>query len=407
VCFGFRCHTITTATLVSAVWLVVSASAVDVVVRTVDESEIAGRLVSLTLDDGLIIDLPNRARRTLPIDNVVSIEAEEDVTRATSAPFVVGLGWAARSDRVLGTPVSYERDGVVMNSPLIGMIWVPLDRVTHWECLRDNRLDSYPPRDNVAEFLVQSADDSDVLLLANGDSASGFILEIDSEGFVVDTGDSVQRLTHDRIAAVRFLGVPRQDDASLSFAILLADGSRITTPRLDIDDDSARIELYDGSKRSIDCDVVARVDVRGGRWAWLTDLRPAEVSETAMMETDWPYWVDRNVVGGPLSVDGQLFDRGFGVHSRSELRFDLGGGFSEFVTRYGVDDDSGPLADVTVRIVVDGRVVYEQSSVRRGTLHRPPSIRLDGARQLDLVVDFGRLGSVQDRFDWIEAAVVR
>ena len=117
--------------------------------------------------------------------------------------------------------------------------------------------------------------------------------------------------------------------------------------------------------------------------------------------------LDRNVRGGPIVVAGERFLRGFGVHSRSALIFALKGRYTQFVTWFGMDDDSGPFADVSVLILVDGQRRYQQPGVRLGTLTGPVRLDVTNAKRIELIVEFGDNGDLQDRFDWVEPGLVR
>jgi hypothetical protein len=121
--------------------------------------------------------------------------------------------------------------------------------------------------------------------------------------------------------------------------------------------------------------------------------RRKRVAKLSFMETQGSR-VDR-LLGGPITVGGERYERGIGVHSRSNLVFELNGDYREFVTSYGMDDDSGPLADVTVMVLVDGQRRFEKTHVRRGTLFGPVRVDLSHAGRIELIVDYGDL---QDRF---------
>jgi hypothetical protein len=126
-----------------------------------------------------------------------------------------------------------------------------------------------------------------------------------------------------------------------------------------------------------------------------------------LLSLSWDYAANRNVLGGPIRVAGESFERGIGVHSRMRLVYELGGAYRTFVTQFGLDDESGPLADVVVAVTVDGQRRFEQAHVRRGKLFGPVRIDVHDAQRLDLLVDFGDNGDLQDRFDWVEPALIR
>ena len=154
-------------------------------------------------------------------------------------------------------------------------------------------------------------------------------------------------------------------------------------------------------------DRVARIDFVGGRWEWLSRHDPISVESTSMLTLDWAYGVDRNVRGGPIVVAGERFLRGFGVHSRCVLTFALKGHYAEFVTSFGMDDDSGPFADVSVLVLVDGQRRFQKTGVRIATLTGPIRLDVTNAKRLELIVEFGENGDLQDRFDWVEPGLVR
>jgi hypothetical protein len=126
-----------------------------------------------------------------------------------------------------------------------------------------------------------------------------------------------------------------------------------------------------------------------------------------MMSIDWPFRVNRNVLDKPLVVGNETFEHGLGVHSRTLLRYELAGGYREFVTRLGLDRSAGPYAAVDVSVRVDGVTQFSESIAYPSELRGPVRISVEGSRTLELLVDFGPNGSMQDRFNWIEPGLVR
>ncbi len=400
-----------------------------VVVRTVDRSAISGALLGISADGVVTFECdPETAVRSdtavrpgvsggylkLELDEIVSVSRSDglgwDGPLAEGVPFheVRLLG----GDRWFGSPLaSSGTDRLSVMIPHVGDVGVDLERVI---CVLSAPARSRRWRGRVRRFLEGDAAGGDRLLLSNGDVVEGAVLGIESEGVRLETALGVSSIPAERIVATSIVSGVLPDDASLGVRLFLEDGTRISGVDVTLVDGEFAMRIPD---RMDDDGAVQRVHVSaarvlgfetvGGRWTWMTRLAPVKVAHTPMSGVRWPHRVDRNVLGGRMHVGGRRFDRGIGVHSRSRLTYATGGQYTTFVAYYGIDDASGPLADVTVRILADGRMVHEAVGVRRGKLHGPLRIALDGVSELELVVDFGAHGGIQDRFNWVEGAFIR
>jgi len=181
----------------------------------------------------------------------------------------------------------------------------------------------------------------------------------------------------------------------------------VTCDAFDWSKRGAVLGVFDGVEHHAVVASIVCIDVVSGRWQWLSELAPVRIEETPMTSAAWPFQMNRSVTGSPMRVAGKSFERGIGVHARSSLMFNLDGRYREFVTSYGMDDDSGPLADVAISILVDGVARHERASLGRGKLVGPVRIDVSDAKRIELRIDFGRLGGIQDRFDWLEPALIR
>jgi hypothetical protein len=146
----------------------------------------------------------------------------------------------------------------------------------------------------------------------------------------------------------------------------------------------------------------------GPSHAWLSDLEPAVVEQVPFLgppsEFLFPWRVDRSVTGRPLSVGGRRYDRGFGCHSRTTLRFALDGGFTRFVAEVGVSDEVRDLGDagaIEFRVEIDGETRFTSRVLRAGDAPvQVGPLPIEGARTLALVTDFGDGEDVADRGAW-------
>ena len=143
-----------------------------------------------------------------------------------------------------------------------------------------------------------------------------------------------------------------------------------------------------------------------------TNLTPVESVQVPYLggAMPWPARFDAAVDGGPLAFGAEPFDHGIGVHAYSRLTFAVDPGWTAFRTQYAIDsrrDAPRLLADVTVRIEVDGKVVHEQQHVRAGSLSSVVRVDLTGARALTLECDYGPTGDTQAHLNWFEPALLR
>ncbi len=113
------------------------------------------------------------------------------------------------------------------------------------------------------------------------------------------------------------------------------------------------------------------------------------------------------VSGGPLAIGGRRFEKGLGVHSKTELAFEIGGAYETFAATIGVDDAVRPRGNVVFRVAGDNKVLFD-SGVKTGA---------DGAQDiivdirhvkiLTLMVDYGEELDLADHADWGGARLLK
>jgi hypothetical protein len=119
---------------------------------------------------------------------------------------------------------------------------------------------------------------------------------------------------------------------------------------------------------------------------------------------------DRSVAGRPLTIAGEVFERGLGTHSASTLVYRTYGVFSRFEAKIGLDDESSrpeEPAEVVFSVWGDGRKLWESPTIRGGEGAIAVSVDITDVEELELRVEPGQYGIDYTHADWVEARVVR
>jgi NPCBM/NEW2 domain len=153
--------------------------------------------------------------------------------------------------------------------------------------------------------------------------------------------------------------------------------------------------------------------------------RPAVVREVDRRLADLPFrvaanfWgpVERNASNGEedagdgrtMSIEGNRFSHGLGVHAPAQVEFSLGGRCSALGTYIGLDDEEGSdprknVGEVVFSVSGDGKTLYSSPVVTPDDEPRPVAVDVSGVRVLTLEVD--HLGDTRnDHADWAAATL--
>ena len=114
---------------------------------------------------------------------------------------------------------------------------------------------------------------------------------------------------------------------------------------------------------------------------------------------------NQSVEGHPLTIAGQLFERGFGTHAESALIINLDGGAQSFSASVGVDDEvnKNPASSVEFSVIGDGQVLWTSGVMHAGDAAKYCEVHLAGVKSLTLKVGDAGDGIDFDHADWADA----
>ena len=110
--------------------------------------------------------------------------------------------------------------------------------------------------------------------------------------------------------------------------------------------------------------------------------------------------------GRTISLDGITYAKGLGVHSDSQVRWQLNGQCGTFSAVIGVDDEVGSNGSVVFQVYVDGAMRYMSPVMTGSTPARSIQVDVSGGYELGLFVHYGGDGYAFDHADWADARVV-
>ena len=381
-----------------------------VTVWTIHPDPVKGKMTRFSLGSDVVLT-GTSSEVAIPFDQVIRVESESDrlrVIRKTASTLRLQGGSLlfelVDGDWVVAKPLGCSEDRCRLGLGDGAELTTSPGAI---DSLRSRNATLPSRSDAVESLLAVRSRDEDRVLLTNGDVLHGFIGRVDANGLTVENGGGEVVVPYSVVVAAKFASEPTPLPGRPFVRIHLLTGARLTCPTFDISEGEVTASYIDGEIVSLKPEAIGRIDVIGGRWQGLSSLRPLTYEHTPMLGLAWEFRRNRNVVGGPLVVAGRSFETGLGVHSRSRLSFELKGQFHEFVTRFGLDDSAGPLADVDVSVLVDGIARFSRKGVRAGVLSDAVRLEVERANRIELVVDFGENGDIQDRFDWIEPGLIR
>ena len=344
----------------------------------------------------------------------VALRAQTIVVLADGGRLVTAADWSG------GAAVQLKGDDVVVVSDAWDEVKVPRERVVGVVFAQQR---SVVERETLVEEVgkrggdpaAEAASPADGVRLGNGDRLVGELSSLEKGSVTLKTAAGETKLPLSRVEAI-VLGRQAADGESVArgarFAVGMRDGSLLYAKSIVADQGKATIELANGVKLSGGrvSDIVA-VQSLGGRIEYLSDIERADYRFVPYLSIAWPLARDRNVLNGPLVVDGKRYWKGLGLHSAARATYKLDQTYRRFEASIALDDAAKERGSVVCGAYVqrDGKwaEAFKSGTVRGGDSPRAVSIDLQGAQGLTLTVDFADRGDELDYADWLDARLIQ
>ena len=384
---------------------VLSASGAVVRVTTIEGTVVEGSLDAHAISGHVAIVTPE-GRRAIRFDGLSLIEfrhrravAESKIGEATF--LLVGGG------RLTGRIVESSADGFVAETSLGGQTAI---QFADLEAIRFHQPEDLSrPETLLAEAIARRAPGVDILITRDKFDAAplrGSIRSLDAKGGTFVFDGRARSFRAEKVYGV-VLAPPPGKPAKWGALIELRDGSALPGRLIVMDDSSVRFEALVGGERTWPVEEVARLRIHSPRVTFVSDLSPIRQEVTGRLHRGWPIGIDETVSGKALLLGGRRFERGLGVHSRTEMVYRINGAFEQLVAEIGIDDDFRPRGSVVFQVLGDGGVIFDSGAVTGRDEPRHINVPVSGIEELSLIVDFGADLDLADHAIWGDARLLR
>ena len=378
-------------------------------VRLTDGSELAGRILSWTSDD-VELELDSDRRR-LPLEQISQIEQSVPASAAQPADYTIRFlnDDSLRAYEVQGDVESLEFGWAGHDASKLPIRAVRSIRL---------RAPTKALNEEWAQMLAAEYE-GDALVIRRSATAldylEGVIIDFDTTQVIFRYNGEEIPVKKEKLEGMIFFRP--QTAKSSKPAIRLQFGSEqigATAVRMPAQTSAAEVQvlLSDDFSFLAKLSKLSRVDFDTGRIVYLSEIKPTDVVVTpAISSTPVPEGLRRLIYqprmnvdfeGRPLQLfwptreDLQTYAKGIAAHSRTEMSFRLDGEFATLRGTVGLDPSCTPDANVHVIVTVDG----QQAELLHLQRENPPmdlDVALDGARQLQITIDYGDGVDLGDR----------
>ena len=382
---------------------------VKVRVETISGDPVSGRFTKLT-DSQLELKTEAGETNVVNLQDVLTISATDfdnvKVTPVSRTPWL----FLSTGDRLRMKPLVIDDENIMAkwrSFSLLPPVSLPLE-------LCRGLLMTVPSsaRQQGRRFgrLLNHQKEVDLITLSNGDRVEGEFVSLQDEHFTLDTSIGEVRTGVSQTRSLVFnpdlVSLPETPKA---FSVLvLSDGSTLKLQSIVSDGDLLIAESIGGFEFSIPATTLRAIHCYDSNRVDLTTLKPAETKIASYLTMTREPQNNHNVIGGFLSLRGELVSSGLGVTSGTAQSWQLDGEYQQFRATVGIDDAARGAGSVTFKVLVDGSIAW-QSDLITG-MSAPveiPSVDLTNANKLSLVVEFADQGSVLDYTNWCEPILIR
>lgn len=370
--------------------------------------DVQGQLVELTAEE-LKLQPQTGAALSLATSDLLELRFKPDTTAVPNAEGLIRARLTDGSLLQLGDVKTTSKE-LRGKHPLIGEIVIPMSAVASLRLAAPN-----PKFDPLWDKLLEEPSKTDMVVVQKTevlDHLDGVVGNIDEQSikFLLDGDDIPVK----REKAFGLIYARKPSSAKLAARAKLSNGDVVSVKSISTNGEEWKLISAAGPTWTLPAAGVGLVDYKLGKIVYLSAVDPRNVKYTPWIGFDgqsdffWKFRRDRSLEGKPLRLGQKTYARGLAIHSKTELRYRLGGEFRRFQALMGIDDEitNTEIGAASVRILGDRKELYSGECRPRQT-PIPLDLNVTGVVELDIIVDYGPDDDIGDRIHLADARLVK
>lgn len=331
------------------------------------------------------VTLKDAAASEVPWQDVVALEHRAVVSVKTSDAFVL---YTRNGQRLAGEPESVSEDKLTWKSSMLSSVLVPLDEI------------SSIARAGVA--VPPAADKEDRVVLQNGDVLTGVIEQGDG-GIVLQKGAANTPVAWEAIRSMSLAQIGDKAQPAAGLRVRLADGSVCLAKSIRVNGDQMWITQSSGVQMQLPMERVQAIANEQGRVRFLAWMEPTkqEYAPYASFTATPRAGVKRL---DEVTVDGRAYRNVVQIRPTSTVSY-RAPVTGQLHVRFACGN-AGRYTDMSLRIVVAGKVVHEAASVKSPQAGPAVDLPVKAGDEVRFEVGLGANYDVQDFLWLLDAAFV-
>lgn len=314
----------------------------------------------------------------------------------------------ADGGRLYGQLVAGAPEAVLTRTVLGESVPIPFDRLAAIQFVRGS--EAFVKAEELFEAALRARlPAQDVLVTRDPEdtkSLRGRLESLDADSGSFSFGDRPRTFQTDKMFGIVFAAGAGKPPI-FPVTVELSDGSVVSGTIERADAESIEVATSVGAVVELKVSDIMSLRVRSPRVVYVSDLTPAVERTEGILHRPWPVRKDLSVSARALSIGGRMFDKGLGVHSKTDLDYQIDRVYESLVATIGIDDAVRPSGSVVFRVLGDGKVLFDSGDLTGSDPPRDVKVDVTGVTSLTLAVDYGEGLDLSDHADWGGARLLK